>query len=103
MLSLLLFSTQLWAATLNCEFSVNSQRVHTSQVDTVLSQKVPVGRTQQVVAYITEKQNSIFMLEAYLENQEARIYSQGYLNRTGEALLLAFWSREELLEVSCKK
>ena len=89
------------AATLNCFLNKNLD--HESDVRVVteaLGKKVFLFETDSVRSYITEKENNVFEIEAFLKSQEMRIYSSGQI--TDKPLNLSTWSRDEMLDIYCK-
>ena len=91
------------AASLECQISVNGEKVLSAPVQTLALQKISIGRIDGISAYVTEKTDSIFLVEAFLASQEARIYAEGSLKNTGESLAATFWGRQSWTEITCRK
>ena len=91
------------ANTLTCQISLNNEQVFKTKVQTQLNQKTLIGSSQGITAYVSEKPGSVYLVEAFLQNQEVRIYAQGNLNNSGENVVASLWSRDSLVDVSCEK
>ncbi len=97
----LLFTTQAYSAALQCEIKVNETSVLTQIVNTSLNQKIEIGETDSIRAYVTEKADRLFSIEVFLGNYETRVYSEGFLKNSTDTLHLSFWNRDILLDVQC--
>ena len=97
------FSAFAHATPLFCDISNNLSVVYSAKVKSLINEKVLIGNAGVVTAYVTEKNNNIFIVEAFLANQEARIYAQGNLNNTHEFVIASFWNRENIIDVSCHR
>lgn len=91
------------AANLLCQISRNTSVVFSTKAQSHLDEKVFLGRSQGVSAYVTEKSDSSFLVEAYLENEDVRIYAQGPLKNPGEKVIASLWGRESLVDITCGK
>ena len=89
------------AATLNCHIDINNDPLLQTSVETKTKQKVKIGDVDTVTAYITEKVDGIYTLEAFIANAEMRIYSEGMLKSSNDRLSTSVWSRDILLDIEC--
>jgi hypothetical protein len=89
------------AVSLSCQISLNMQVIHQVEIQSLLNEKVAIGRKDGISAYVTEKQDHSFLIEAFLADEEARIYAQGSLNTANENLLATFWNRDHMIDVGC--
>jgi hypothetical protein len=94
-------STSAFATTLFCEMIINSESLVKIKVETKFSEKVFIGEAASVRAYVTEKENQFFSLEAFIPEYESRIYGEGYLNSKPAKINVSLWGRERLIEVNC--
>lgn len=100
---LLCFGLSVNATPLQCKISLNLKQVHSQTVESRLADKIPIGHSQGISAYVTEKAESSFLVEAFLEEEQVRIYGQGPLKNSGETVSASFWSRNTLADISCTK
>jgi len=94
-------STQVFAKDLVCSADVNSELVFMNQVTPEKNEKVLIGREPNFTAYITQKENNVYILEAFIVNQETRIYSEGTIVQPENHIKLSLWSREEIIDIDC--
>lgn len=52
-------------------------------------------------SYLTEKKPGFFSMELFMASREQRLYSEGPINEA--PLILAIWTRDELIEIECSK
>ncbi len=90
------------AKDLRCQILENNEVTFTNKVYPVLNQKVPIGRTAQTTAYVTEKENQTYIVEAFLTDYDARIYGQGVLNNATDELTASLWGRDSMVDVTCR-
>ena len=100
-LATLAFSSFASAATLNCHIDINNDPLLQTQVETKTKTKVKTGEVDSVTAYVTEKVDGIYTLEAFLASSETRIYSEGMIKTNGDRLSASVWSRDILLDIEC--
>ena len=98
-----IFSISAHATTLTCEILNNLSVVHSIKLNTILNEKTLIGDTGPITAFVTEKDQNIFIVEAFLVDQEARIYAKAPLNNPGESVVASFWNRENIFDISCRK
>ena len=72
-------------------------------VDTAVGEKISIAKSGQAIVYLTEKAKDEFSLEAFLPNDDSRIYSEGILRRSEDKLKLAYWGRNILIEIQCNR
>lgn len=96
-----LLSSPTFAAVLTCEVKESDSVVVSAQVNTELGSKVKIGETASIVAFVSEKPNSTFVVEAYLRNYDARIYGQGILRNSADQVLARLWGRYALIDIQC--
>ena len=97
------FSGNLFAAALECRALINRDIVTEAKVVTSLKNKISIGRHSQIISYVTEIEEDVFSVEAFIPELDTRIYSEGPLKTPGESLTAAAWARDVLVDVSCKK
>ncbi len=90
------------AKTLDCAIGMNGSEVHKTRVETSMQQKVGIGNSQEIRVYVTEKKANQFILESFIANYDARIYSEGFLKIQTDQLSLSLWGRDMLFKVTCK-
>lgn len=101
MIILMAMGTNVLAQDLVCSAYVNSELVFMNQVTPANNEKVLIGREPNFTAYITQKDNNIYILEAFIVNQETRIYSEGSLIQPESHIKLSLWSRDEIIDIDC--
>jgi len=90
------------AQSLNCTARLNSEFIFTNHIKPELNTKILIGREESFTAYITQIEHSHFILEAFIVNKEARIYSEGNLEKVNDELKLSIWSRDEIVDIDCR-
>lgn len=98
---ILLNTLNAQASTVSCFYKKNLDSDGDVRVETALNKKVLLFDTGSLRAFITEKESSIFEIEAFLKDHDMRIYSAGSLDQ--KPLNMSLWSRENISEVSCRK
>lgn len=96
-----LFSSHAFAENFQCEVKVNATTLISKKVTSLRGQKIPIGETQQIRAFLTENQIHLFTLEAFLPSVEARVYSQATMRAVGDVINLSYWDRDVLYELQC--
>ena len=71
-------------------------------VDLDLGKKVSLFTADGNSSYITERKSGFFSLELFMGSREQRLYSEGPISAES-ALILAIWTRDELIEIECSK
>jgi hypothetical protein len=89
------------AATLSCDLKINDQVMTKKSVQTTLDQKTPIGNAQEIYAYVTEKKENYYVVEAFLASYEVRIYGEGFIKQENDFVKAALWGREILTEIKC--
>lgn len=104
LIAILLLSVSAIGATLDCKIDENASTVLKNRVETLKKEKVLIGRTAQVTAYVTEKAKDQYEVEVFVPSYELRIYAEGSLESDSSVnhLQTSLWGREALIEVSCK-
>jgi hypothetical protein len=102
-LATLIFGSALTAnaTTLNCHVNVNNELRFQTQVQTQTKQRTYIGDTDTATAYITEKVDGVFTIEAFVADIEARIYGEGVLKSKTDRLSASLWTRTGVLDVEC--
>ena len=72
-------------------------------VDTAVGEKISIAKSGQAIVYLTEKAKDEFSLEAFLPNDDSRMYSEGFLRKSEDKLNLTYWGREILIEIQCNR
>ncbi len=89
------------AKTLNCQIKINDDVLTESQVETKTKEKVFISQADSIRAYVTEKVDDIYTLEAFVGNEELRIYSEGVLPTSADRLVASLWSRNTMADIEC--
>jgi len=92
---------QTYAQDLVCSAYVNSEFVFMNQITPENNAKVLIGREPNFTAYITQKDSHVYVLEAFIVNQETRIYSEGSITQPDSHIKLSLWSRDEIIDIDC--
>ena len=90
------------AMDLNCKILENTDVTLKNKLTSILNQKILIGRTDQVTAYVTEKANQLFIVEAFLTSYDARIYGQGVITQPSDELTASLWGRDSMVDVTCR-
>jgi hypothetical protein len=91
-----------FSATLECETLINLEPVVSGSVTTVKNSKLQVSHHPDAIAFVTETGPENFLVEAFLPSLQMRIYAEGALRTTNEKLTASAWSREFMVDVTCK-
>lgn len=89
------------ASDLQCVIRKNDLKILQALVKTQRSRAVLIGLSEGVEAFVTEKENQMFMIEAYVPESDARIYAEGSLLRFSDKLSATIWSRKSLIDLEC--
>ncbi len=100
-LFLTLLPTFCFAKTLRCEIKEDSAPVSSTQIETSRNNKIQFGQTPNVIAYVTEYDNSNFTIEGFLVNYEARFYGAGVLKSQNDSVIASIWMRQVLIDLEC--
>jgi len=96
------FASSVFASgRVSCEIRVDDSKVFSKQVETTLKTKVLIGETDSVTAYITANADDSYALEAYIPENDSRIYATGILKVRNDKLTVSMWGRGSLIDVSC--
>ena len=103
-LPILLFTSPSFATDLMCDVKINMELVLSQKVKPrELNEKNLIGKNESITAYITEKSTNVFVIEAFLGEYEARIYSETSLKIPGEKLTASLWGRDIILDIECTR
>lgn len=91
------------ATTMDCETFMNLEPFAQSKVETKLSQKVLVNKSDSATIYVTENSENQYVLEAFMPSLEIRIYSEAKINDLQDSIKLSLWDRDFIFDVVCKK
>ncbi len=97
-----LFSLNAFSAELVCDISVNLDILSESTVTTSLNEKTPIDSVGNVIAYVTEKDKSHYIIEAFLADHEMRIYGEGALRESTDKVVASAWSRDSIVDIECR-
>lgn len=99
----LLLATQTSLATkLTCVEKMASTITRKQTVDLELGKRAALFSGDGNSSYITEKKAGFFSMELFMGNREQRLYSEGPISDSAP-LILAIWTRDELIEIECSK
>lgn len=79
-----------------------------NSVESVQTVNLEVGQRAKLfddginTSYITEKKPGFYSMELFMANREQRVYSEGNFAEKG-SIIIAIWTRDELIEIECKK
>ena len=99
---LLLATTSAFAENLICTVSVNLQVVAEAEVTAEVKNKEIYVQAEDFTFYVTILGNSKFEMEIFDMTTPSRSYAQGYLRSAADELTWTLWSRDILLDTSCK-
>lgn len=97
----LFLSFNVYSAELLCDISVNFDILSESTVTTGLNEKTPIDSVGSITAYVTEKENNHYIIEAFLADHELRIYGEGSLREKSDKVVVSSWSRDSIIDIQC--
>lgn len=97
----LFISSASMAKSLTCLVQVNDSVVSEIQVETMTKQKIAISEVYSVQAFVTEKVDDIYILEAFIGNEQVRIYGEGMLRTPADRLVASLWSRGTMADIEC--
>lgn len=101
-ISLLLVTQTSFATKLTCVEKMANVITRTEYVDLDLGKRVSLFSGDGNSSYITEKKSGFFSMELFMGSREQRLYSEGPISEA-TPLILAIWTRDELIEIECAK
>lgn len=101
-LVLLLFSPSIFASGLECKVSVNSQVVSKEIIDLAPNESKYFGDLSNYRLKVANHTGGKYEIEIFDPSWPSRSYSLGNLKSANDELRWSFWSRDILLEASCK-
>jgi hypothetical protein len=101
-LCLIVISSNLYSAELVCSIRQNLDPISETQVSTSVDQKISIDSVEGVYAYVTEKAEGHFILEAYLVDYDLRIYGEGSLRETKDKVIASAWGRSSMVDIECR-
>ena len=93
----------LKAATFECQTFLNLDVISAQVVKTEVRSKVEVDNTDVARSYLTQKENNVFLLEAYLPQHDMRIYSEAAVIEKNTTITVSVWSHDDMIDVVCRK
>lgn len=99
--AVLMMSAHAGAKEVSCMISQNLEPVSQMTIFSEPGKKMAIDRVEGISAYITEKDNNLFILEAYLLDYDVRGYSEGHLHHPSDKLTFALWGRDSVVEIAC--
>lgn len=100
--TLLLITQTASATTLTCVEKMANSVTQKMTVDLDLGKRASLFSGDGNSSYITEKKSGFFSMELFMGSREQRLYSEGPISE-GTPLILAIWTRDELIEIECSK
>lgn len=91
-----------FAKILICSLKLNNNLVVQNDIHTLLKEKVAFAKTDSIRAYVTENDNDLFSVEAFVGDYEIRIYADGVLKTSTDRLNLTLWGRDSMIDAECK-
>ena len=101
-LSFMLVSGLVCAEDLICNVSVNTEVVAETEFTVVPKTKVTYVLVEDYTFFVANLGESKYELEIYDSAGPTRFYATSYLRTTSDQLAWTLWSRDILLETSCK-
>lgn len=95
-------SFNLFAAELFCDISVNLNILSETNVSTILNSKTRIDALEGITAYVTEKEKSHFIVEAYLADYDMRIFGEGTIKDSEDRLVATAWGRDSIVDIECR-
>src|SRR4051812_5479747 len=92
-------SFNLLAADLVCDISVNLDILSETNVSTTLNTKTRIDALEGITAYVTEKEKSHFIVEAYLADYDMRIFGEGTIKDKEDRLIATAWGRDSIVDI----
>lgn len=71
------------------------------EVNSKPSEKILFAKADGHRVYLSEKDPRTFELEAYIVENEIRVYSKATLKEDSDLIELSYWSRDQMLQWSC--
>ena len=102
-LASLLLAATAQADRFECGLYYNLDRISDSVVESKLSDKVLIAKTDEATAFLNHKKANDFEIEVYLPEHEMRVYSQADLSSGKAQISLSTWSRQSIIDVVCKR
>lgn len=99
----ILTPTISFAEVLDCQIALNLTPVLKQKVTLEGTEKVLIGSNSGISAYVTAKENNQFLVEAFLEDVEMRMYGEGKILQAGDSVSASLWSRNSLIDIKCQK
>lgn len=90
------------ATTLTCVEKMANTITQKMTVDLELGKRATLFSGDGNSSYITEKKSGFFSMELFMAGREQRLYSEGPISEA-TPLILAIWTRDELIEIECSK
>lgn len=100
--ALFFVAPKLYSEELFCAVRMNLETVAETQLTLGSNERVMFAQVGDYVFYITNKNHSKFELEIFDGNNLSRSYAQGVLKVATDDVMWTLWSRDILLETSCK-
>jgi hypothetical protein len=97
----ILFTANVYATELECIISHNSEPVSYMNVTTEIGKKVQIDNVEGVSAYVTQKDENFYSLEAFMYEYDIRGYSEGMIRNASDKLTFSLWGRTSLTDISC--
>ncbi len=99
---LLIGSSVAFSANLTCEIRLSNSLILRRDVATQKQAKTVIGETGEISAYVLEKENQHYTIEALLPEMDARIYAEGSLRELQDRVVASLWGRTLLVDVECR-
>lgn len=100
--ALVLVTQTTFATQLTCVEKMANTITRKMTVDLDLGKRASLFSGEGNSSYITEKKAGFFSMELFMGSREQRLYSEGPIN-DATPLILAIWTRDELIEIECAK
>lgn len=98
--ALIIISKTATATQLTCVEKISNVITQKITVNLDLAKRASLFSGDGNSSYITEKKSGLFSMELFMGTREQRLYSEGPITEK-TALILAIWTRDELIEIEC--
>lgn len=100
--TILLITQTSFATKLTCVEKIANTITQKLTLELDLGKRASLFDSDGNVSYITEKKPGFFSMELFMASREQRLYSEGPISEASP-LILAIWTRNELIEIECAK
>lgn len=85
-----------------CDMVYNAKTILNTKVKAVSHEKVIIGKSSVISAYITAEDNTLYTIEAFIPEYEVRVYGKGSAQKEGDVVSASVWGRDSIVDVNCR-